>query len=163
MRSLLVLFVVALGCGKGSASASAKVNPCERLDTMCHAGFDAKDLKECTAQLPDVIGNGWDAFVSCTASATACLDVLQCAAGSLDERGRKLLDKLARGHGTSHVSDDDALPAPCARANAVCADDEPFARRECARLAGNLKADAEHTSQLIACYGAAKNCWMRGR
>lgn len=150
------MVALALGCG------GSKSNPCERINTMCHAGFDGDDLKDCTAQLPDVIGKGWDDFVTCSSKAGSCGEVLACAAGSLDERGRSLLSQLARGHdagSTGHRSADTALPPECARANDVCADDEPFARRECTRMVGNLKADPENKAKLAACFAAARNCF----
>ncbi len=161
MRSILLVAALVSGCGGRSSSSANKVNPCERIDTLCRAEFDAADLKECTAQLPDVIGDGWDAFVGCSSNAASCSEVLQCTAGSLDERGRRLLSQLARGHDSSgsRRHGDETLPRECERANEVCADDEPFARRECARMVGNLKADAQNTAKLVACYGESKNCF----
>jgi hypothetical protein len=151
---ILVAAMAAVGCGRG------EVRPCERIDRLCGAGFDSTDLKECNEQLPGVIDDkNWGAYKDCTGKAESCLEILACTRDSLDARGQALLDKLARGGSHAHRGDDDALPPECARANAVCADDEPFARSKCAEMVGNLKADAENKKKLTDCYAAAKNCF----
>jgi len=155
-RFAVVAVVSALGCGRG------EVRPCERIDRLCEAGFDAADRKECTEQLPSVIGEKkWDSYKECVGKAESCIEVLACTRDHMDERGHALLSKLARGGrgGAASREDDASLPPECQRANDVCADDEPFARRECARMIGNLKADAENRKKLTDCYAQAKNCF----
>ncbi len=157
MRRLVVIVGVSLTAG----CSRTKVSPCDRIDTLCQAGFDSDDLRECTAQLPEVIADKWDTFASCTANAGTCLEAIECASGTIDERGRQLLSRLARGpSSTKHGRvDNSSLPPECTRANDVCADDEPFARSKCARMVGNLKADVQNRQKLVACYTQANNCF----
>ena len=79
----------------------------------------------------------------------------------MDERPKQLLHSLAKRRGKSsssststysHHGDEVPLPPQCARANQVCADDEPFAREKCANMIGNLEADAANTAKLVGCY-----------
>lgn len=156
MRLLIAMFALIAGC-----RTSNQPNPCEHLNTLCDAGFDSHDLGECTAKLPEVMGDNWSSFVSCSAKAGTCVELLACTSGALDERGRRLLSEFARGRRSegTRPDGDSPLPRECARANEVCADDEPFARDKCARMVGNLKADPQNKAKLVACYADAKNCF----
>lgn len=50
------------------------------------------------------------------------------------------------------------LPPECARADELCPEDEPFARRLCRDMVGDLRGDDKHLGELVTCHNAAKSC-----
>lgn len=172
---VLVLVVVALGCG-GSSSEKEKKS-CERAITLCSydEGADTciKDIRE----TKEAMGDNYGKFLECSAAAKTCGEYVGCAIGGVGAEGMKQIDGLRKGmekmmgdkmrdttkrmHDSFNGGVDGApIATECKRANDVCGpDDAERAAEKCNSSIGNVKADPENRAKFVRCLAAAKNCY----
>lgn len=171
MRIAVVLAVL-VACGGGPSDKGF----CAKLNKLCDAEMSAKDIDECQSELPElkkVLGDEpYSSFMKCANEASSCPELAGCGFGSLAGLAETAIEDFEKGFGkmmkkksstttTAKKSrrGEEALPEECKRADVVCDADEPFARRKCKDMIGNIKADSANKAKLVKCYEAAKNCF----
>lgn len=163
-----------VGCGGGGGAKERAF--CERAGKLCaDDDFTAKDVRECTAKLPELepyLGKHYGRMLSCGTESKTCPELAGCVGGAAMAAGEKAMQELEKGfdkmlsgsgrssHSSSSDDGDEApLPPECKRFTAVCNPDETMARDKCVELVGNLRADPENRKKLARCNAEAKNCF----
>lgn len=179
MTSRWVIVVAVVGCGGGTSGKEKAV--CEHAAKLCGA---EDDVASCTSDLSEAkkaMGDQYAKFLDCSLAASSCGEYVGCAVGGLGNEALDQLEGFGAGmkkmmkdkvsgvtdrveHGIRHALDDDeALPTACARLDKICAADDPFVRKHCRRLVGNLGEDTAHLAELTTCLEASKNCFAADR
>lgn len=171
-----------VGCGGGTSGKENKV--CEHAAKLCDAQDEIASCGDDLSKAKKAMGDQYEKFLDCSMAAKSCGEYVGCAVGGLGNEAIDQLDgfgkgmkKMMKDHlgdlpGLDDIKsrvksevrqavgdDDDALPGPCTRIEKVCAPDEPFIRKECRRMVGNLGEDKTNLGELTTCINAANNCY----
>jgi hypothetical protein len=177
-----VVFLVLLGCGgRGGGSADERAF-CARIDKLCDAELTARDIEDCSRDIRTLekpLGDAYPRMLSCGVEASSCMEAIGCLGGAAKVAGDDAMRDLERGFERmtrrardkddkqdegdrprrSRQRDSKPLPVECRRADEVCDPDEPFARKKCREMIGNLRADPGNRARLVRCYERANNCF----
>jgi hypothetical protein len=160
------LLVVLVGCGGGGTANENRL--CDHVAKLCDAEDEIASCGSKLKKIKEDFGDSYDKFLDCGIAAKTCGEYIGCAVGGLGANVLDQLDGLGVGmermmkdkvEGMSGARDSDELPGPCKRIAKVCSPEQPFIRRSCAKLVGNLGEDKQHLAELTKCITDSSNCY----
>jgi hypothetical protein len=185
MQTRWLWLVCLAGCGGGGTAGTEK-QVCEHAAKLCDAQDEIASCGSDLTKVKKVMGDQYGKFLDCSLAAKSCGEYLGCAIGGLGNRTLDELDGFGQGmkkmmkdkldnvpdrirDGIDTLHDrvehqvrkglDGDLPGPCTRIEKVCSPDEPFIRRGCTKLVGNLGEDKAHLAEVTKCIDASTNCY----